>query len=149
VTDATRLRGRFAPGIAGFAPDDQFDFILDQNGKEEKAAVDVFDKIKSDRECPFSHRLGECGAGSAERYVPLQCADMIAYELFRLVQDQNTGAKIRKGLELMFQKNRFLGYMYDRKIFDQLKTPLETAAICIDNGFVANFPMVTYAMDAQ
>jgi hypothetical protein len=145
----SQLARQMESGVAAFAPDDQFDFILDQNGKEEKAAIEVFYKIKSDREWPFSHRLGDCGAGSAERYLPLQCADMIAYESFRLVQDQNTGAKIRKGLELMFQKNRFLGYMYDRKIFDQLKTPLETAATCIDNGFVANFPMVTYAMDAQ
>ena len=82
-------------------------------------------------------------------YLPLQCADMIAYESFRLVQEQNTGAKIRKGLELMFQKNRFLGYMYDRKTFDLLKTRLETAATCIDNGFVGNFPMVMYAMEGQ
>jgi hypothetical protein len=136
-------------GIAGFAPDDQFDFILDQNGKEERAAIELFYKMKSDRSWPFSHRLADCGAASAERYIPLQCADMIAYESFRLVQDQHTGARIRKGLELMFPTNPFLGCMYDRNAFNQLKILLESAVTCIDNGFVTNFPMVTHPMDAQ
>jgi hypothetical protein len=74
---------------------------------------------------------------------------MIAYESFRLVQDQHTGARIRKGLELMFPTNPFLGYMYDRNAFNQLKILLESAVTCIDNGFVTNFPMVTHPMDAQ
>lgn len=61
-------------GIAGFAADDQFDFILDQNGEEERSAIELFYKLKSDQEWPFSHRLSDYGAASAERFIPLQCA---------------------------------------------------------------------------
>jgi hypothetical protein len=134
---------------AGFAPEDKFAIILDRNEAEEDDAVRVFDKMKDDRSWPHSHRLATCAPGSWEDFTSLQCADLVAYESFRLVHNQHTASRIRKALELMFDKNAFLGYTYDREALLKLKQPLESAFFCVDNGFVVNFPLVTEAMDLR
>jgi hypothetical protein len=134
---------------AGFADDDKFAIILDRNEAEEVDAVKAFYAIKDDPNCPYAHRLATCAPGSWQDFTSLQCADLIAYESFRLYHDQGIARKVRKALELMFSKNPFLGYGYDRDTLLELKAPLESAFSCVDNGFVVNFPPVTEPTDSR
>ena len=134
---------------SGFAPEDKFAIILDRNEAEEADAVRVFYAMKDDSKWPHSHRLATCAPGSWEDFTSLQCADLIAYETFRLVHNQHTAPRVRKALELMFDRNAFLGYTYDRETLLNLKQPLESEIWCVDNGFVVNFPPVLEPMDSR
>jgi hypothetical protein len=124
--------------IRGFPPQDKFSVILDRNEFEDEA-VDVFSKMKDAPEWPYHHRLATCAPGSCEDFVPLECADLIAYETFRLIHDGAKGDKVRKALRLMFGDNGFLGYSFQPDALKRLKEPLEDA-VCVDNGFVVSFP---------
>jgi len=124
--------------IRNFSPDDKFAVILDRNEFEDEA-VKVFYTMKDTPEWPYHHRLATCAPGSWQDFVPLQCADLIAYETFRLIHDGAKDEKVRKALKLMFSENGFLGYGFDPVALRSLKTDLEQA-VCVDNGFVVSFP---------
>ena len=78
-------------------PEDKFAVIIDRN-PEEKEAVKLFYRIKDDSTVPYRHRLASCEPGSWEEYVPLQPADMIAYDTFKLLHD--THVRGRSGANL-------------------------------------------------
>jgi hypothetical protein len=126
--------------IRNFGPDDKFAVILDRNESEDEA-VKVFYEIKDTQEWPYHHRLATCAPGSWEDFVPLQCADLIAYETFRLIHDGAKGQMVRKALKLMFKENGFLGYGFEPEGLRSLKADLEQAN-CKDNGFVVSFPTI-------
>lgn len=123
--------------IRDFSPDDKFAVIIDRN-QFEKEAVEVFYKMKDDPQWPYAHRLATCAPGSCEEFTALECADLIAYETFRLIHDGAKGPMVRKALRSMFSANGFLGHGLDARILQSLKEPLENA-ICADNGFVIQF----------
>lgn len=127
--------------LRGFPPEDKFAVILDRNDFEDEA-VEVFYKMKDSVEWRYHHRLATCAPGSAVEFIPLQCADLIAYETFRLIHDGAKGDMVRKALRSMFKANGFLGHAMDSKTLQALKEPIEEST-CIDNGFVVQFaPLV-------
>lgn len=126
--------------IRNFEPDDKFAVILDRNDFEDEA-VKVFYEMKDTLEWPYCHRLATCAPGSWKEFVPLQCADLTAYETFRLIHDGAKGEMVRKALKLMFIENGFLGYDFEPEGLRSLKTDLEQAD-CKDNGFVVSFPPI-------
>jgi hypothetical protein len=124
--------------LRGFQPEDKFEVVLDRSAYEGEA-VEVFYKMKDERKWAYHHRLATCAPGSWEDFVPLECADLIAYETFRLIHDRTKGDKVRKALQLMFSDNGFLGYSFEPDALNSLKEALEDA-VCVDNGFVVSFP---------
>jgi hypothetical protein len=142
------LRSRRNPGghrngifrDRGFPPEDKFAVILDRNDFEDEA-VDAFYKMKDGPEWQYHHRLATCAPGSCEDFVPLECADLIAYETFRLIHNGAKDDKVRKALRSMFSDNGFLGYSFEPDALMLLKEPLE-AATCVENGFVVSFPLI-------
>jgi hypothetical protein len=124
--------------IRDFEPEDKFAVVLERNDFEDEA-VEVFYTMKDTKEWPYHHRLATCAPGSYEDFVPLECADLIAYETFRLIHDGAKDDKVRKALRLMFDANGFLGYGFEPDALKILKAPLEEA-VCVDNGFVVSFP---------
>ncbi len=124
--------------IRDFPPEDEFAVILDRNDFEDEA-VEVFYKMKDGPEWPHHHRLAACAPGACDDFVSLECADLIAYETFRLVHNGAKGDRVRIALRSMFSDNGFLGYSFEPDALRRLKEPLE-AAVCVDNGFVVCFP---------
>jgi len=124
----------------GFYPDDQFAVILDRN-EFQTEAVDIFYKMKDTVVFRDRNRLATCTPGAAEEVSPLQTADLIAYDTFRLLHSAKGGVlKARKSLESMFDKNGFQGLYYGRDTLEKIKPKLESAAAagCAPNGFIIN-----------
>lgn len=126
--------------VRGFPPEDKFAIILDRNHQENEA-VEAFYRIKDGPEFPYRHRLATCIPGATEAFVPLECADLIAYETFRLL-DAGPSGNLRKALEIMFQANGFLGHALEREQLLQMKQAVESAVVR-EQGFIvqhAPFP---------
>jgi len=87
------------------------------------------------------NRLATCTPGSAEEVSPLQSADLIAYETFRLLHREKDGVlKARKSLKSVFNTNAFQGLYYDKDALGKIEPRLEAAAAdgCAPNGFIIN-----------
>jgi len=85
--------------LIGMPREDKFAVRFDRNDFESDA-VKIFYTLKDDPAFPLRHRLATCAPGGWEEFLPLQCADMIAYDTYRLLEDKNIGMeKTRKSLE--------------------------------------------------
>lgn len=87
-----------AMDTGGFRPEDKFAVIVHRSDFE-KEAVGLFYKMKDSLEWPHHGRLATCAPGSCDDFTPLEAADLIAYETFRIVNDGATGAGVRKALQ--------------------------------------------------
>jgi hypothetical protein len=117
-------------------PDDwQFSVIFDRNEFEEEAER-IFYAMKDDSRYKYRHRLGSCTRGSWQEFIPLQAADLIAYESYRYLHVGKQRA--RKALEKMFAKNGFSGYYWDADLLNSVKDELENME-CGPNGFIPMF----------
>jgi hypothetical protein len=124
----------------GWEPDDKFSVIFDRNDFQAEAQ-EVFFKMKDSTHWPASRHLGTCAPGSAEGYIPLQAADLIAYETFRLLQSKISGnEKLRKALGKLLPKNGFSGYYYEPELLQDIKETIENAQV-EPNGFIAIHPL--------
>ena len=113
----------------------KFSVIFDRNEFEDEAER-LFYALKNHPQFKYRHRLGTCTRGSAEEFIPLQAADLIAYESYRFLHTRKQRA--RKALEKMFQKNTFSGIVWDENMLRDVKAELE-AMQCGTNGFI---PMI-------
>jgi hypothetical protein len=121
--------------LIGLPREDQFSVIFDRNDFE-LDAVKIFYGLKDNPVWPLRHRLATCTPGNWEDFVPLQCADMIAYDTYRLLDDKNSGMqRTRKSLESLYSKNGFMGFYFEQDILRSFKKPLEESR-GVDNGFI-------------
>lgn len=106
--------------------EDKFAVIIDTN-PEEKAAMDLFYAIKNDSSVPYRHRLATCVPGSWEEYVPLQPADMIAYDTFKLLDDTHFHGKTqwRKSLQALYASIPLHGRFFDKECFESIQGKIE------------------------
>jgi len=107
-------------------PEDKFAVIIDRNS-EENDAVKMFYRIKDDPTVPYRHRLATCVPGSWQEYVPLQAADMIAYDTFKLLDDTHVHGKSkwRKSLEALYASAQLHGKFFDKDSFESIKEKIE------------------------
>lgn len=121
--------------LAGFPREDRFSVVLDRNIFEDEA-VKIFYALKDNPAFALRHRLALCAPGSWEEATPLECADMIAYDTYRLLEDKNGGIdRARKSLESLYSKNGFMGIYFEESLFRSFKKPLEESQ-GVDNGFI-------------
>ena len=106
--------------------DDKIAVIIDRN-PEENEAVKLFYRIKDDSSVPYRHRLASCVPGSWEEYVPLQPADMIAYDTFKLLHDTHIREKKdwRKSLKAIYESRPLFGKYFDRECFESVNKKIE------------------------
>jgi hypothetical protein len=122
----------------GFYPEDRFAVVLDRSALQTEA-VDIFYKMKDSSAFRDRNRLATCTPASADEVIPLQTADLIAYETFKLLHGRRGGVmKARKSLESMFSKNGFNGLYHDRQTLEAMKPEIESAINCAPNGFIFN-----------
>ncbi|HEV2960536.1 MAG TPA: DUF3800 domain-containing protein [Candidatus Angelobacter sp.] len=117
-----------AQSMNSMPAEDKFAVILDRN-PEEKQARDLFGKIKDDSTVPYRHRLATCVAGSWEEYIPLQPADMIAYDTFKLLDDTHFHGKLewRKSLKTLYASTPLWGKYFDKECFLSVQGKIESA----------------------
>lgn len=117
-----------AQAMNGMPPEDKFSVIIDTNSQE-NAAMDLFYTIKNSPSIPYRHRLATCVPGSWEEYIPLQPADMIAYDTFKLLDDTHFQGKKawRKSLEALFSSTPLFGRYFDKESFQSIQGKIESA----------------------
>jgi hypothetical protein len=64
-------------------PDTKVAFIFHRKDNFEQHALRLFGRMKDDKDWPRRDRLGSIAFAPAAEFVPLQAADMFAYELFK------------------------------------------------------------------
>ncbi len=73
--------------MGGFPPEDQIAVFFDRNPFEKEAQI-AFYNLKDHPTFPYRTRLDSCTPKDMETMVPLQAADLIAYEVYRWYHDR-------------------------------------------------------------
>jgi hypothetical protein len=121
--------------FGGFAPDDTFSVVVDQ-GDYALDAVAAFYGMKNDPGFAYRHRLETCTPGSSERFIGLQAADFVAYEIFRLMQGKRNGVtEMRQALNTMLATTGFHAHLIGEQYLTENKLKIE-AATCRPGGLV-------------
>ncbi|HTY84764.1 MAG TPA: DUF3800 domain-containing protein, partial [Silvibacterium sp.] len=118
-----------------FPSEDKLEVLLDTDtGYLE--AIDTFHRMKIDTTFPYRDKLATIVAGSSEDTVPLQVADMVAYEVFkRLHILKTTEDKMRTVLESLYSHNRVIERYFSAQTFRNMKESIENAK-CRPGGLV-------------
>jgi len=76
-----------ASRIAHLPPEEQIGFVFDRQNEYQGRAKELYDSLLGHPELPFHSRLGPLGFADKTKVVPLQAADILAYESFRYLRD--------------------------------------------------------------
>lgn len=101
----------------------------------QKEAGDAFEIMKANKSWPMHKRLGSFALDDPDSVVPLQAADMIAYETFRLMEH---GGLKRRALAEIFPHNQILSTRYLEKELHKMGPEVERSAVG-NNEFVPSF----------
>lgn len=118
----------------GFSPEHQFAMYIDRNHQFELEAVRIFYELKDDPGFPYRSRLHSCTPADMDSMVPLQTADLIAYESFRWNHDRRrmADANTRLVMNAMKEHNGLTERYYGTKTLTGLKDGIESA-VCLPN----------------
>lgn len=106
--------------------DVKFSVLLEQN-RYDIESVAAFEQMKRS---PWraAYRLGTCMIGARDEFIPLQVADLIAYETFKYVHNQKFRAGgLRVVLEKLFPVAGFTGFYYDDQMLKRTKELTEAS----------------------
>jgi len=118
-----------------FPPGEKFEVFLDtDDGYLE--ALTVFNRMKDDATFPHRSKLATCTPGKMEEIIPLQSADMVAYEVFKRLHGlKNTKSRMRPVLSLLYENNVVSERYFGAKTLRTLKFGIESA-VCYPGGLV-------------
>ncbi len=100
-------------------PNKQFSVIYDHDTELGSKPSDLFMLMKNDSNWPHRYKLRECAAGRWQDHIPLQAADAVAYDTFKLLHTESWKRKrissqnILKGIE-------HIGVCFDKHVFQQI-----------------------------
>ena len=117
----------------GFSPEDQFAVYIDRH-EFEAEAVRIFYAMKDDPAFPYRSRLHTCTPAEMDSMIPLQAADLIAYEGFRWNHDRRrmADATTRLVMQAIKDHNGLTERYYGTKTLTGLKDGIESA-VCLPN----------------
>jgi len=117
------------------SPEDKFTVIFDKNEFWKEAST-IFDALKENTEWSAHRHLWLCAPSNPLQFVPLQPADLIAYESFKLLHDRHSGTqRVRIAMQKLLPHNGFTGHYYDAEILQHMKPAIESAK-CGPGGFI-------------
>ncbi len=100
-----------------FPPEDQIAVFFDRNPFK-KEARDLFDRLQENEDYPYRFRLDSCTPKDMETMVPLQAADLIAYEAYRWFDDRrDRECKTRAVMDIIQLHNGFFEGYFGAKTF--------------------------------
>jgi len=115
-------------------PEDYKINVIFERNESAKEAIRVFDLIKNlDQE--LGKRLGICRAGSWEKDICLQPADLVAYETMRLLKGSRTSEQRRLAFSKLEGFNSFMGFYLDRELMEEIRPSVE-ASRCEAGGYL-------------
>jgi hypothetical protein len=120
-----------------FPAEDQIAVIIDRN-RFQTDARQLFYNLKDNPQFPYRHRLATCTPADSGDVAALQCADLIAYEVFKRlhVNRDSNAAEMRQVLSLLVDTIGYDGGNYfSERILRQLKPRIESA-VCAPGGLV-------------
>jgi hypothetical protein len=90
-----------------------------------------------------AYRLGECTSGG-KGVIPLQVADLVVYETFRLIHERHFGLnRVRIPLTKMFPSNGFLGFYYEEEVLERMKKTAEADRSAPNGCIIIQIPQYT------
>jgi len=122
--------------------DDQVAVIIDRS-RFQTAAADCFYRLKDDERFPYRNLLATCTPSDSAQVIPLQAADMIAYEVFKRfhVTRKNVTAEMRTVLSILRANIGYDGGRYFSEETMRSLQPGVQAAVCAPNALVLIPPL--------
>jgi hypothetical protein len=114
---------------------DTFSVVLGRETRFDALAVALFNGMKDNPTFPYRHRLGTCTPGSPEEHIPLQVADLMAFEYFKRMCGVDQGKSKRTPLELIQEHNDYCEGFFEEETFVRMKDAIEASA-CGPNQLV-------------
>jgi len=128
VSYIAQLMGNLGPAY-------RFSTIVDR-GDDLNGVGDCFYGMKDSKRWGFGHRLFICTAADAEDLIPLQTADLIAYETFKYLHSDRDPELVRHALKAILPHNKVLGKWWNAERLEGMKDLLEDAQVG-PSGFIA------------
>ena len=124
--------------MGNFPPDCKFSVVMARS-QFQKEALDAFDILKDKTHWPPHVRLGSYALDDPSQVVPLQAADLISYETFRLMETHGKEPRReRRALGEIFHHNFIRNHLYVEEKLREMATVLEKADVG-PNEFVTDF----------
>jgi len=110
--------------------EDRFSVVFGQENPFEGMAVSAFMEMKRNPQFPYRHRLLECSPGDPSEMVPLQVADLMAYEYYkRISQHKATSSNmaVRTPLRLIQENANYAHGLFGEAWFTKNAQAIESA----------------------
>lgn len=123
----------------GFPANDKFSALIDEDD-EYLTAIDSFNRIRIDPKFDHGHRMGTCTSANMGLIAALQPADLIAYEVFKWMQEarKTPGIKCdpkRYPLQYLLENNSVSEGYWERRTLGIMKDEIESTQ-AMDGGLV-------------
>jgi hypothetical protein len=123
-----------------FPPQDTFSVVIDSDDGYLEA-IESYRKMEQNSKFPCRRRLGMCSPSNTEKIVPLQAADMAAYEVFRRLHSaRDGGTSIRHPLKVMMEDNVVDERYYSADTLMSLKAEIEATPATTGYGELVIIP---------
>jgi hypothetical protein len=118
--------------------EDSFSVVFGQENRFEEIAVSAFSQMAINPLFMYRHRLMTCTPGSPKQIIPLQVADLMAYEYYRRMRQHFQSdpiAELRAPLSLIRQHNNYAEGFFGESWFIANKLAIESA-VCEPNQLI-------------
>lgn len=114
---------------------DTFSVVLGRESRFDALAVALFNGMADNPSFPYRHRLETCTPGNPERVIPLQVADLMAFEYFKRLCGTDNGKRKRPPMDLIQEHNAYCEGFFGEEVFVRMKDAIESSA-CGPNQLV-------------
>lgn len=104
----------------------QLSVFIEKGSDFDTQAINFFEKLKNNLYFPYRHRLKTCVLASPEDFVGLQVADLMAYEYFKRMM--NNESELRYPLKVIRKYNQYEEGYFGTITLKKMKNAIECAA---------------------
>lgn len=118
--------------------EDKVSVVFGRENRFEGMAVSAFGQMTENQLFPYRHRLMTCTPGNPNVILPLQVADLLAYEYYRRMRQHRDGQpapEFRTPLRLIRENNNYAEGLFGESWFLTNKLAIESA-VCGPNQLV-------------
>lgn len=110
-------------------PSDRIAYFFDEQTEYQGRAKEIFSSLTKDGDLEYTNRVGSITFDDSRRFLPLQAADILAYENLRYLRDY------RHGLRLSEPRWQWLMLRSAGKMMGRMFTRDELRALCDSEGW--------------
>jgi hypothetical protein len=116
-------------------PDASFSVVLSREKRFGPLGVAGFESMADNPNFQYRHRLMTCTSGNPEKIIPLQVADMMAFEYYKRMSGIDKGKDKRAALKLIQQHNGYCEGFFGEETLTHMRDEIEVS-ICGPNQLV-------------